>query len=241
MVVVLCIGVVLGILVPGIHSAREHARRMQCGNYLKQLTLALQNYHDTFLALPRAEQRYAGTSHSWRMAVLPFAQSTDIYGTYDFTLPWNSTFNRGLTNGRLRDLHRCPSDLSSHIDDTSYLVITDPSTAFPTGRTISFDDFIDGTANTAILTEVRNSNISWTEPRDLPLVELGLWRETSHRPSLLGNHGAGTMVAFADGHVQYLPQQFRTPQWRALFTIAGGEKVEFPGDPTVSTSGAVSE
>ena len=119
------------------------------------------------------------------------------------------------------------------VDAASYLAVTDPSTIFSPSRNLRFDDIIDGTACTVIFTEVNNSDIYWTEPRDLPLVELGLWRETSHRPSLIGNHGAGTMVAFADGHVECLPQQFRTPQWRALFTIAGGEKVELPGEPTV--------
>src|SRR5688500_10581398 len=107
---------------------------MWCGNNLKQLGLAFQNYHDTYMALPRAEQPYGGTSHSWRIATVPFAQSNDIYDTYDFTQPWNSTFNRGLTHGRCRGLHRCPSDSINDIDATNYLVVTDPSTAFPPGR-----------------------------------------------------------------------------------------------------------
>jgi prepilin-type N-terminal cleavage/methylation domain-containing protein len=93
LVVIAIIGVLVALLLPAVQAAREAARRMQCGNNLKQIGLALQNYHDVFQSLPYgARARFVQTTRtlptnlrslqnwgpSWIVSILPFAEQKSL-------------------------------------------------------------------------------------------------------------------------------------------------------------------
>ena len=87
LVVIAIIGVLVALLLPAVQAAREAARRMQCGNNMKQLCLGLQNYHDTFLYLPYGARlrtvsgttTAAGWGSSWLVATLPFCEQKPLF------------------------------------------------------------------------------------------------------------------------------------------------------------------
>jgi prepilin-type N-terminal cleavage/methylation domain-containing protein/prepilin-type processing-associated H-X9-DG protein len=82
LVVIAIIGVLVALLLPAIQAAREAARRSQCVNNLKQLGIAMQNYHDTYKKLPRGNVSCCwGT---WQMSILPFIEQAQLGALYQF-------------------------------------------------------------------------------------------------------------------------------------------------------------
>ena len=82
LVVIAIIGVLVALLLPAIQAAREAARRAQCVNNLKQLGIAMQNYHDTKRELPKGNVSCCwGT---WQMAILPFIEQAQLGDRYQF-------------------------------------------------------------------------------------------------------------------------------------------------------------
>lgn len=82
LVVIAIIGILIALLLPAVQAAREAARRSQCTNNLKQLGLALQNYHDTYqVFVPRKQESHVGYSnrHSGFIALLPSMEQSPMY------------------------------------------------------------------------------------------------------------------------------------------------------------------
>jgi len=99
LVVIAIIAVLIALLLPAVQSAREAARRAQCTNNLKQITLAIANYVDINNSTPLHEYRYAtenggangnAGTHSWIAAISPFLEQTTIYNAMNevYTQEW---------------------------------------------------------------------------------------------------------------------------------------------------------
>jgi len=104
LVVIAIIGVMVGLLLPAVQSAREAARRMQCSNRLKQLTLGLHNYESTFSSLPAAgvlpnkeniRQYYPGII----VSLLPFTEQQARYEAIQVRLAASSDYWVSMFNG----------------------------------------------------------------------------------------------------------------------------------------------
>jgi prepilin-type N-terminal cleavage/methylation domain-containing protein len=122
LVVIAIIGVLIGLLLPAVQMAREAARRTQCQNQLKQLALALQNYHDTMKTFPPAGYfgkpgpppvpPFPAYHHTWLTSILPFIEQKPLRDTIAFAdRPGieSRAWGQGVVGTQLKNL-MCPSD-----------------------------------------------------------------------------------------------------------------------------------
>lgn len=107
LVVIAIIGILVALLLPAVQAAREAARRMSCGNNLKQLSLALHNYHDAFGKLPLGTG-IAPHRHTWAAMTLPFFEQTALYDIYNFNVAWSDPVNYPATSAEI-PIFVCPS------------------------------------------------------------------------------------------------------------------------------------
>jgi prepilin-type N-terminal cleavage/methylation domain-containing protein/prepilin-type processing-associated H-X9-DG protein len=125
LVVITIIGILIALLLPAVQSAREAARRGQCQNNLKQLALALHNYHGSYQIFPPSSNwngispqsgNTANLSPNWVVAILPFLEQQALFNRFVFTKPGTQTpvyitdpLN-AVARGTQLPVMLCPSD-----------------------------------------------------------------------------------------------------------------------------------
>src|SRR5215211_6803307 len=111
LVVIAIIGVLVALLLPAVQAAREAARRMQCTNHLRQLSLSLQNFHDINSTFPKHLSPNGVTGVSWLCLVLPYLEQKSLFDQLQPTLPaYTSGQNANRILGRYKiSGFYCPS------------------------------------------------------------------------------------------------------------------------------------
>jgi prepilin-type processing-associated H-X9-DG protein len=92
LVVIAIIGVLVALLLPAIQAAREAARRTSCTNNLKNLGIAILNFHDSHRKLPvsnRAPGVVNSPRYAWATLMLPYFEEQNTYDQYDFSKNWS--------------------------------------------------------------------------------------------------------------------------------------------------------
>lgn len=82
LVVVAIIGILVALLLPAVTSARKAARKLECGNNLKQIGLALHNYHGEHQVFPPGG--YCNNELSWHVHILPYLEQPALYDKFSF-------------------------------------------------------------------------------------------------------------------------------------------------------------
>jgi prepilin-type processing-associated H-X9-DG protein len=222
---IMCSGIMVALLLPAIQAAREAARRNACANNVKQIEIALANYHDKYQSYPPAYVADANGQpmHSWRVLILPYLEANDVYTAYNFDEPWDGPNNSKLAD-RMPEVFRCPSNIEAS-PLTNYVAVVGADTAWPGAVGRKRTEIHDGQANTIQVVEAGGSGIHWMEPRDLTLDEAVKGVNAAAGPGIMSNHPGGANVGFCDAHVLYLPEDTPPDVLRALFTVDGNEDI----------------
>lgn len=119
LVVISIIAILIALLLPAVQQAREAARRTQCKNNLKQIGLALHNYHDVARAFPPgwiavddtgSPSAHEGTSGvGWAAMILPYLEQGNIYSQFNASLPLTDPANAAFLRNQIPG-YKCPSD-----------------------------------------------------------------------------------------------------------------------------------
>lgn len=236
LVVIVVIGMLIALLLPSVQSAREAARRTQCVNNLKQIALALHNYHDAHGHFPPAvigpnnvppERQF-----SWLVAILPYMEQKPLYDKLRLDLPCDDPQNAALLRMPLESL-LCPSDVSPStqegLPNTSYVAITGADWTLGSGSTrgvigldkgLSIDDIADGTSNTIMVAEVTDGG-PWFAGGRGTARRIDDWIE--HKT--WSGHPEGGNFAFADGSVHFLGSATDPQTLRHLATAQGLDEI----------------
>lgn len=191
LVVVTIIGIVIALLLPAVQAARNSARRLQCCNNLKQLGLAMHNYHAAQDVLPFAASSWDGGG--WVRMTLAYIEQGELASRWDGTKSYKEEPNLTICRMPLA-AHVCPSDLPSrsswcgvayrmanfnyavNLGCTSVFRVSPlngvtfrgapfycEETAATKARVIGFEQIHDGLSNTLMLAEVRQGGRLGTE------------------------------------------------------------------------------
>ncbi len=220
--------VVVALALPAVQAAREAARRTQSMNNLKNISLALLNYHDTYRAFPAGYNADADGKAllSWRVQILPFIEGRKLWEQFHMDEPWDSPHNKQLIE-QMPEVFRSPNS-TGEPGMTNYLGIGGADGVFVRPKPgdkfgTSMARITDGTSNTIVTVEVPDeSAVIWSKPGD--------YSPNKQDPTrgLLGMRPGGFLAGFADGSVRFIAETVDVGTLNALFTKSGGEAVQVP-------------
>jgi hypothetical protein len=214
---------ILPVIVAPLQAARGAATRAQQMNTLKQLGLAMHNYHDTHRAFPPAAFRdKAGKPLlSWRVHVLPYIDEADLYKQFRLDEPWDSEHNQKLIE-KMPKLYESTRVRGVDKGKTTFVVPVGKDTIFGGAEGMKIQKITDGTSNTILMLESDAKHaVIWTKPDDIEIDPKDPAR------GLFADERKQILVLIADGSVRGLRLPKLGEALYHMLTATGGEPVDF--------------
>lgn len=203
-------------------GGREAARRNTCLNNLKQIGLALRDYHHVHGHFPPAYtvDGEGNRLHSWRTLILPFMEESSLYDSIDLSKSWDDPANAKARESDVFGYECLAAD--TELGYTTYLALVGQGRAFSGETPRSLEEFVDGAKTTIVVVEVDQKRaVHWMSPYDFEEADgLPFDKDTE------GGHHNVNLATFADGHPSSIQRDIDPHVLRGMLTIAGGEKFE---------------
>ena len=203
-----------------LQHARAKAARSVRTNDLKQVGLAMHNFHDVHKSFPPSA-RYGGDERllSWRVYVLPYLGEEKLYKQFRLDEPWDSEQNKKL-------IEKMPAVFAGGHPElgpqgkTTFLAPAGDGTIFSGKRGVAIREISDGTSNTILLVSVPpESAVIWTKPDDF---EIDLDEPLR---GLISEDDKGFFALFADGSVRFISREIDPETLRRLLIRNDGKPV----------------
>lgn len=221
------LGLFSAVGVPSVQSAKQVQHAAGCQANMQRVLLAMSEYHNANRVFPAAHtvDGQGQRLHSWRVALLPYLGRQDLYDQIRLDEPWDSAWNVQFRS-QMPDVYGCPASRAAGDTDTNYVVVDGRGYVFDGVSQTSMSQITDGTRNTIMLVEMRDSAINWMDPRDLLADEIDFDVNADFSGGISSHHRGGAHVGLADGSVKHVRESMDPDELEALFTIAGGEFVD---------------
>ena len=246
LVVIAIIGILVALLLPAVQQARAAARRIQCKNNLKQVGLALHNYHDVHQTFPPGRTHGITFNHAFSPhgLWLPYLDRISVYNRIDFNYPADHAVNNTVRFSMLPVL-MCPSDQNRKIQGdnsihnylfnvgTTHSVINADGPFYQNSR-VRVADVTDGLSSTVFLSETLQGDGDSSTTEDnvraagstTQIIDYAT--SCAGAPPVIPMRGSQWLFA-APGHSMY--SHHRTPN-DGLLDCQGGDARTAFGDPT---------
>ncbi|MCA9014483.1 MAG: DUF1559 domain-containing protein [Planctomycetaceae bacterium] len=205
------------------------ARRSTSKIHLKQIGLAMHNYHENFHQFPIGGT-FSATGlpqHGWVARLLPYMDQKELYQTIDFNQPWTAEANRKPFETRLYWMQN-PGLNYDFIPDQKKATGYQPAQYAGNPRVLGanaglkLDQIKDGATNTILAGEVMEGIRAWGDPLNVRDPARGI----KQGPDTLGGpFESGTQILFVDGSVRSISENIDPAVLKALSTPNGGEPV----------------
>ena len=197
----------------------EDADRERSVDNLKQLMLAMHQYHDGNNHFPPAAvyDNDGKALLSWRVLVLPYVDQDELFKEFKLDEAWDSEHNKKLL-AKMPKIYAPPRGKHKE-HSTVYQVFTGKGTVFESTQGARIADITDGTSNTIAIVEAAEA-VPWTKPADLP------FDADKPLPKMGGMFKDVFHAAFCDGSVHTLKLKFDEKTMRLAITCADGEVID---------------
>lgn len=195
--------------------------RARSSNNLKQIGLALHNYHDTYGVLPAAAivDKKGKPLLSWRVAILPYIDQNNLYSKFKLDEPWDSENNLPLSKTVVRTYvlpYGDPKKGEEHF--THYRAFVGNGAGFEMIQGLKLNQFLDGTSNTLFAVEAAEG-VPWTKPDELE------FDPQKPMKKYLRFEKNSCMVLFADGSVRSLSEKLKEDVLKLLIQRDDGKPI----------------